>query len=433
MASSVRQPTWLVTSWSLLLLLSACVGTPRSADDRNDNTLDVGILIFGDSGFHLDYPRQWDYDRPFPTEAEYRQYELQKWLNDKRPIADFESVPLDISPVTGSIVPASGMRQVSTAMSDFCRNSATCNFGLMLGDNIYPRGATLGADGVLDSIRFDDILSKPFGHLVDHPENFLTYAVLGNHDWFNGRAAGFAQIKYLENADGFYMDGPFYSVKPPAGMGQVELFVIDTDMILATVPVYEAHLNADGSERASDVVAIPEYVVEPMSNAERNIIQWLERGLRQSTARWKFVVAHHPLWSSKAEKFQQTRALRNLILPTVCRYADGYFAGHAHTLEIHTDSCAAALGEPTELPLVQVISGAASRQRPLHTSFMRHQDLKYPEHKTIDAKGMLWGFAYLHIKGDTAKVTMMSVPDDGGDEISVEFEYEFERRSPLNQ
>jgi hypothetical protein len=63
---------------------------------------------------------------------------------------------------------------------------------------------------------------------------------------------------------------------------------------------------------------------------------WLEEALRTSTARWKFVVGHHPIWSSSGSKFEQGRALREMILPAMCRYADAYLVGHDHTLEIHT-------------------------------------------------------------------------------------------------
>ena len=50
--------------------------------------------------------------------------------------------------------------------------------------------------------------------------------------------------------------------------------------------------------------------------------QWLEAALRESTARWKIVIGHHPIWSSAGSKFQQARMLRRLILPALCRYAD---------------------------------------------------------------------------------------------------------------
>jgi hypothetical protein len=98
---------------------------------------------------------------------------------------------------------------------------------------------------------------------------------------------------------------------------------------------------------------------------------------------------------------------------------------------VHSDDCRETLGAPGALPLVQIVSGAAAKQRPVNTNFMRQQELKYPEHKTLFAKGLLWGFAYLDIEGDQATVTLLSVPDDGSSDLSVEFEYRFQRRSPV--
>ena len=411
-------------------LLGACGSPDRLKTEDAEASPGFGVLIFGDSGYHLNYPDQDDFVERL-TADEYHARERADWLEDKRPAAEFEARPSAISPVTNHVVPASGMDQISQAMSGYCRDLATCDFGVMVGDNIYPSGATLGADGVDDAMRFKDMLSDPFGNLVSSPESYVTYATLGNHDWETSREGGFAQIEYLRQADGFYIDGPCYSVKPPSQNGDVELFVIDTSMILASVPVRETYLNDDGSEALTDEIDEPGYFVEPLTDDERDMPAWLERALAASDAKWKLVIAHHPIWSSAGSKFEEARVLRNLILPSMCRYADAYLVGHEHTLEIHTDNCQAALGEATDKPLVQILSGAAAKQRPLHTSFMHHQERKYPEHETVFAKGLLWGFAHMQVEGDRAKVTMLSVPDDGRADLSVDFEYEFERRSHL--
>ena len=405
-------------------LLAACA----RPEAEQKQSMDVGVLMFGDSGYHLDYPDQDDYEELFNAE-EYQQKEWADWLEDKRPREEFEARPSAISPVTKKVVPATGMHAISVAMRDYCANRARCDFGVMLGDNIYPSGATFGADGFDDDLRFKHILGEPFGNIVDTPEDYKTYVALGNHDWETSRDAGFLQIEYLEDADGFYMDGPYYSVKPPAGNGDIELFVIDTSMMLASVPVNEDTLNDDGSEALTGNLEPPDYFVEPMTDEERNMHEWLERSLAESTARWKFVIAHHPIWSSAGSKFEQARALRELILPAMCLYADAYIVGHDHTLEIHTDDCERALGAAVNPPLLQVVSGAAAKQRPLHTSFMAHQARKYPEHETLFAAGLLWGFMHMKVGDDSAKVTVMSVPDDGSSDISVLFEYEFPRRS----
>ncbi|MGI9261990.1 MAG: metallophosphoesterase [Woeseiaceae bacterium] len=410
------------------VLLASCSTTSPNEPSPGKQ---VGMLMFGDTGYHPDYPDQDDFVDLF-TEKGFHQSEWDDWLEDKRPKDEFEARPSSVSPVTGMVVPATGMNAVAAAMKHFCANIAACDLGVMLGDNIYPSGATLGADSMDDTDRFRHMFTEPFGNIVNEPASYLTYVTLGNHDWETSRAGGFAQIEFLEQAESFYMDGPYYTVKPPAGNGDIELFVIDTSMILASTTVYVDTLNDDGSEVMTDEIEPPNYHTEPLSAAERNQPQWLEEALRNSTAKWKFVVAHHPIWSSAGSKFEEARALRKMVLPAMCRYADAYIVGHEHTLEIHTDNCKAALGKETVEPLVQIVSGAGAKQRPLNTSFMSHQDRKYPEHKTVMAEGLLWGFAHMTIGEDTAEVTMMSVPDDGSSDISVNHVFEFKRRSHLN-
>jgi tartrate-resistant acid phosphatase type 5 len=414
--------------FTVSIFLASCTSMPASTATSADAPLKVGILVYGDTGYHPSYPDQDDYDDLFSAE-EFLAAEWADWVEDKRPQDEYEARPHAISPVTGKVVTMTGMFGVSEAMTNYCRDSAQCDFGLMLGDNIYPSGATLGADGFDDAQRFKDILQDPFGNVGDVEAGFLTYVTMGNHDWETSRAGGFAQIEYLENAPGFYMNGPFYSVKPPSAKGEVELFIIDTSMILANSAVREDTLNDDGSEGSLGDIEEPDYAVTPLTEAEKRQPAWLENALRNSTARWKLVVAHHPLWSSSGSKFEQARVLRETLMPALCRYADAYLVGHEHTLEIHTDNCAATLGQASEKPLVQILSGAGAKQRPLHSSFMAHQERKYPEHTTVFAEGMLWGFAHMQIEDDAARVVLISIPDTGTSDASTIFEYEFERRS----
>ena len=419
--------TFLATLFGLSL--TACSGSNQSDVAASKS---VGILIFGDSGYHLDYPDQDDYDDLFTQEG-FEQDEWDDWTEDKRPMDEFEARPTSISPVTGKTVPASGLAAISKAMKHFCAELATCDFGMMLGDNIYPSGATLGTDGFDDADRFRDMFTDPLGDLVKEPDSYRTYATLGNHDWETSREGGFAQIEFLQQAEEFYIDGPYYTVKPPAGNGDIELFIVDTSMILASTTVYEDTLNDDGSESTTDAVDEPDYNVGLLTEADKAQPQWLDDALKASTAKWNIVVAHHPIWSSSGSKYEQAKVLRELLLPAMCRYADAVIVGHDHTLEIHTDDCSVALGEATAEPLVQIVSGAAAKQRPTHTTFMQHQDAKYPEHKTIMAEGLLWGFSHMTIDGDDAVVTMMRIPDDGSSDITTSFVYEFSRRSHLGK
>lgn len=417
-----------ITLLTVTLFLTSCTSTAIAPTTKVDTPLSIGILVYGDTGYHPGYPDQDDYVDLFSPEG-YLEKEWQDWLEDKRPRDEYEARPSSVSPITGKVVAKSGIFGISEAMTNYCRDSATCDFGVLLGDNIYPSGATLGADGFDDADRFKDILQDPFGNVGDVDNGYQTYVTMGNHDWETSRDGGFAQISYLEQAPGFYMDGPIYTVKPPSANGDIELFIIDTSMILANSDVREDTLNDDGSEGSLGEIEAPDFMVYPMTEAEKQQPLWLENALKNSTAKWKLVIAHHPIWSSSGSKFEQARVLRELLMPALCKYADAYVVGHEHTMEIHTDSCEATLGQPTEKPLVQILSGAGAKQRPLHSSFMAHQDEKYPQHKTHFAEGLLWGFAHMQVEDDVAKVVLLSIPDDASAETTVIYEYEFERRS----
>ncbi len=225
------------------------------------------------------------------------------------------------------------------------------------------------------------------------------------------------------------MDGVAYRVRPAAGHGEVELFVIDTTVMLAGQTVYEDALADDASELRPTRREDPDRWVVPKTRSERDMAAWLERSLKESDARWKIVIGHHPLWSSAGSKYEQARVLRRLILPALCRYADLYVAGHDHTLELHFDDCSRALpGKPVK-PLPAVVSGAAAKQRALNTAFMRHQLERYPELTTDWARGLVWGFAHLTVSGDLATLRFIETPDDGSGAANLTHTAQFPRRS----
>jgi hypothetical protein len=316
-------------------------------------------------------------------------------------------------------------------MATYCRQHARCDFATMLGDNIYPKGATRGADGHDDASRFDKLFRVPFGAYTEFGADFRIYVTLGNHDWKTSREAAMDEVDYLTRTPPFYMNGIAYRVQPPAGAGEVELFVIDTTVLLAGETVYEDALADDASELPARKIEEPEPWTRPATTAERAMAAWLERSLTESQARWKIVVGHHPLWSSAGSKYEQARVLRRLILPALCRYADVYLAGHEHTLELHHDDCREALPGATVAPLPSVVSGAAAKQRPLNTAFMRHQSARYPQLRSEWARGLIWGFAHLSLADDVATLEFVETPDDGSGAVQVKYTTSLRRRSGL--
>jgi tartrate-resistant acid phosphatase type 5 len=407
---------WIATAATLLL--QACVSQRPVAE----------FLAFGDSGYHYDYPDLEEGSGPKTLEA-FVEDERRDWLDDKRPPGEFEARPAYRMPDTGTWIAASGQAAVADAMRRYCEGPPACEFAVMLGDNIYPDGATAGADGRDDAERFRKILYEPYAPLAAFSDSFRIYVALGNHDWHTSREGAMAQVRYHETTRPFYMDGIRYRVAPTGEARELEIFVIDTHVLLSGVPVLEDELADDGSELHTEEVDPPSPWSLPANDLERGMVDWLERGLAESPARWKIVMGHHPIWSSAGSKFQQARALRALILPALCRHADLYLAGHEHTLELHTDACTAVPGAGDRPPLPELVSGAAGKQRPINSAFASHQLRANRQLSSPWAQGLLWGFAHVTLEADRATIQLVSTPDDGSGAPVVEFERSFDRRS----
>jgi len=316
----------------------------------------------------------------------------------------------------------SGLPVMGPMLTNYCKAN-NCDFAVMLGDNIYPDGVE-GIDAEDDMERFRDVFATPFAPLLEHDPEFRIFPTLGNHDWRGKRKGATAQLEYLKTTPPFDMKGLFYSVKPEGTNGLVEVFVIDTEMLLSTQTVYEHNLNDDGSEdRNTEEIDDVGKHVGPLSDTEKNQLGWLKEALAASTAQWKIVTGHHPLWSSGSTKFEQAHALRRVLLPVLCGAADAYFAGHEHTLEVHADTCETTVPEGEAKPLLQVVSGAFSKSRPLHPEFMAYQAKTYPQLKTALTIGKIpedashqykqtWGFAHISLLGDKATVRIVSHIED---------------------
>jgi tartrate-resistant acid phosphatase type 5 len=417
----IRSMIRSLVALGIAALISACAA-PASAPSKQRSATPLTMLVFGDTGYHYDYLAAKDYQKVV-TQEQFLAKERKKWIEDKRPIEELAYSPMYRLPGNGSVIAASGQAPVAKGMYDYCAAKG-CDFGALLGDNIYPDGATAGAD---DADRFRDLFTIPYGPLGEGRPDFRIYSVLGNHDWHTSREGAMAQVKFLERSPPFYMDGLFYRVVPPAADGEVEIFALDTEVLLASTTVAEAELTDDAREAPATDREELEPWAAPQNDAERNMVSWLENALANSQARWKIVIGHHPLWSSAGSKFEQARALRRLILPALCRHADLYLAGHEHTLEVHTDDCSTEVAGKELGALPQVVSGAAAKMRPINSAFKRNQLQKYPQLQTLYAEGMAWGFAHLTFEDDRLTVRMLQVPEDGA--AQIEYEHSFARRT----
>jgi 3',5'-cyclic AMP phosphodiesterase CpdA len=148
---------------------------------------------------------------------------------------------------------------------------------LLGGDNIYPNG---------DIALLQKTVVHPYRALLQAGVPF--HAVLGNHDIRT--ANGVAQLR--EPVLG--MGGRWYNLR----RGPVEFFLLDTNT------------NA----------------------AWQHQMPWLKNALARSTAPWKVVVGHHPLYSSGL--YGDDPRLQAKLLPLFERYqVQLYINGHEHNYE----------------------------------------------------------------------------------------------------
>jgi hypothetical protein len=154
------------------------------------------------------------------------------------------------------------------------------DLALTLGDNFYPAGATGPSD---------PHIQRDFTRLYE-PMHVRFYPTLGNHDWL---LADSPAAEVLHSAKSEYWRMP--AIRYTFIAGPIQFFAIDTNMV---------------------------------TRAE---LEWLDRELSRSTARWKIVYGHHPIFSNGAHGDEP--AVRDNVLPLLRGRAAIYLCGHEHDLQ----------------------------------------------------------------------------------------------------
>jgi hypothetical protein len=116
----------------------------------------------------------------------------------------------------------------------------------------------------------------------------------------------------------------------------------------------------------------------------RTQLAWLDAGIRKSTARWKIVYGHHPIYSAGAHSDNPT--LIKQLLPLLRDRVDIYIAGHDHDMQ-HLK---------TEAGVHFFVAGGAGAGLRKPT----------PGERTIFAQGV-HGFSVLDISPDSFQVRFM--------------------------
>lgn len=432
----------LITTSILLTVACQQVNTQSTLANQAENNLhksseNINFLAFGDGGYSVDYPKKKHIENP-RNKAQFIEKEKQDWLEDYRPMAEFDHAPIHVYPETDIATEASGAIPVGQAIATLCEQRL-CEFGIQLGDNIYPDGADAD-DGKDDQKRMDDLILGPLLPLFEQTPELVVYSALGNHDWKTSRKGIALQTEWMTKQKNFYMDkqGYYRYTKGEPG-NEVEFFVLDTNMLLAGQTFYEVPLNPDGSEGKLNIalktgtaeLEVHEKHEGPQNNEDKIQIQWLREGLASSTAKWKIVYGHHILWSIGGTKYSEGHVLRELIMPTLCQYADAYIAGHEHDLELLSDDCSLYPESKSAEPLPLIISGAASKMRGKHTPFAQYQEKAYPQYELLWSKSFVWGFSHINIDNekDQLNVEFFTTPRDGKGKLTPEYRHTFSRRA----
>lgn len=216
-------------------------------------------------------------------------------------------------------------RQVSRQMLKRHRRAPIASAWL-LGDNVYPNG---------ESKHFERSLAQPFRPLIE--AGVRLFAVLGNHDiparW------GADQLAYLGH-------GTRTHYRMPLADGEVEVFALDTNLFV------ELEVSKKGDAATY--------------KAMRRQLTWLRKALATSTARYKIVVGHHPIFSSGTMKFE-----RDAVRPLQAILAEGgasaYVAGHQHSYE----------RRPPMKGVTHFVSGGGGREPEAHPNRGRPPKLRH--------------------------------------------------------
>jgi tartrate-resistant acid phosphatase type 5 len=165
---------------------------------------------------------------------------------------------------------------------------------LLLGDNF----SAFGVDSIEDP-QWDSRFEKAYAY----PSlNVPFYAVLGNHDRYGNYLA---EVFYTARSSRWKMPEVYYDFTAKTdGSAKVQFFALDTSYILSG--------NLDNESQ----------------------IEWLEKKLKRSKARWKIVFSHDPVFSGGAQH-GNSKALIPLLEPLFKKYrVDLYISGHDHHQEL---------------------------------------------------------------------------------------------------
>lgn len=185
------------------------------------------------------------------------------------------------------------------------------------GDNFYFLGVKNSSDKLFKK-SFEDIYNG------ENIKDVNWYVALGNHDHYGNEDA---QIEYSGINPRWKMPAHYFGHEDV--QHNTSIYFINTEPL--------AHNNNEATQQQW---------------------KWLDSSLSASTSKWKFVVGHHPVYSSNPSH-GDTKALIEKLKPILEKHhVPAYFCGHDHDLQHQ---------RPKESKVDYIVSGAGSQLRPSGT------------------------------------------------------------------
>ena len=191
--------------------------------------------------------------------------------------------------------------------------TVSARFVISVGDNFYPAGVASASDPKWKT-SFEDVYAAPSLQVP-------WYVALGNHDYYGDPQT---QLDYAVASHRWRMPKRAYAFAETSPEGvRVEVFVLDTTPMISD---YQKHPGLPPKLAGQD----------PAGQ-----VAWLDTALGASTADWKIVVGHHPIWAGDnafagREGHAGSPELVAKLDPILARHGVRlYLNGHDHELR-HT-------------------------------------------------------------------------------------------------
>lgn len=162
----------------------------------------------------------------------------------------------------------------------------------------------------------DPLWMTNFELIYSHPDLMLDwYAVLGNHEY---RGNTQAVLDYKNVSRRWVMKDRYYTVETEVDGGNEKILFVFID----TTPLIDKYRNdsedyPDAGKQSIDAQ-----------------LDWLETVLASSTAKWKVVLGHHPIYADTDKKDTERIDLQKRLNPLLDKYGvDAYICGHIHNFQ----------------------------------------------------------------------------------------------------